>query len=151
MQINEGQGFTYEKGIEELMRHDPDIIFIGETRNEFCARSLVNAALTGHMVISTIHAGSCLEAIERLLDFGVDARDLKSTLVTVMSQRLYKSNSGKKVCIYEIVQKSEIHYILDSFHYPKNHKTLADKVQEGIQQGYIQDEQAQFDLENFER
>lgn len=151
LQINEEQGFTYEKGITELMRHDPDVIFIGETRNAFCAQSLVNAALSGHVVVSTIHAGSCLEAIERLLDFHVAKSDLKSTLVCILSQRLYQGSHGKKVCVYEIVQKEEIEYLLENFDYPKTTRTLYDKILEGIKQGSIQDSQAEFDIQNHKR
>ena len=151
LQINEEQGFTYEKGITELMRHDPDIIFIGEIRNAFCARSLVNAALSGHMVISTIHAGNCLEAIERLLDFGVGINDLKSTLSAMISQRLYTSQQQKKVCTYEIMESETIHEVLETFEYPKEFKTLSKKIMEGIEQGYICDEQAFYDLQNWQK
>ena len=151
LQINEEQGFTYEKGITELMRHDPDVLFIGETRNAFCAQSLVNAALSGHVVVSTIHAGSCLEAIERLIDFGVAENDLKTTLVCIMSQRIYQGKNGGKVCIYEILQDKEIEYVFEHGKYPESCKTLYEKVMEGVEQGYIVDSQAKFDIQNHQR
>lgn len=77
LQINEAMGFTYEKGIEELLRHDPDVILIGETRNAYTARMVIRAALTGHMVFTTLHAKNALESLHRLLDFGLSEYDLK--------------------------------------------------------------------------
>ena len=90
------------------MRHNPDILFLGETRNAFCAKSLINAALSGHMVMTTIHAGNGIETIERLLDFGISLQDLKSTLLAIVSQRLYQGKNGKKVCVYGILEAKDL-------------------------------------------
>ena len=93
---------TYEKGIEELLRHDPDVILIGETRNAYTARMVIRAALTGHMVFTTLHAKNALESLHRLLDFGLSEYDLKNTLTAVISQRLYKTKDiFRKECVYE--------------------------------------------------
>ena len=148
LQINEEQGFTYEKGISELMRHDPDILFIGEIRNAFCAKSLMNAALSGHMVVSTLHAGNGLEAIERLMDFGVGAMEIKNVATAIISQRLYQQSSEKKVCVYEILDAKAIVQIIETGKYPDDVKTWSDKVMEGIEQGHICDSQAWFDIQD---
>ena len=68
LQINEAGGFTYEEGIKELLRHDPDVIMIGEIRDPTTARMLLRCALSGHLIFTTIHAKCCSEAIKRLLE-----------------------------------------------------------------------------------
>ena len=148
LQINEEQGFTYEKGISELMRHDPDILFIGEIRNSFCAKNLMNAALSGHMVVSTLHAGNGLEAIERLVDFGIAPGEIKNVSSAIITQRLYQQSLEKKVCVYEILDSQAIGQIIETHKYPENVKTLNEKIMEGIEQGYICDKQAWFDIQN---
>lgn len=150
LEINEKQGFTYDKGIEELMRHDPDIIFIGETRNAYTAKMVVRAALTGHLCLTTIHAKNGKETIQRLLDFGIDKFDLYNTLTCIMAQRLYKSPHGKE-CIYEILEKPAARFILENYDYPKNHKTLEYKIKRAVEQGSISDRQAEFDALDLQR
>lgn len=80
LQINEEIGFSYEKGIEELLRHDPDVLLIGETRNSYTAKMVVRAALTGSLAFTTLHASNTLEALERLYDLGITKYELKNTL-----------------------------------------------------------------------
>lgn len=147
LQINEAQGFTYEKGIEELLRHDPDVIFIGETRNAYTAKMVVRAALTGHLVFTTIHAKNALETIQRLYDFGLDSFDLKNVVSGIVCQRLYSSNKGKE-CVYEILKGGDLDYVFKNNVYPKKYKGLDFKIKEGIHNGFIQDKQAEFDIED---
>ena len=104
LQINEGTGFTYDVGIEQLLRHDPDVICIGETRNSYTAKMVLRASLTGHFVLTSIHAKDGKECIRRLEDLGVSKQDLLSVCTAIISQRLY-SNGDKKVCIYEIMDQ----------------------------------------------
>lgn len=152
LQINESLGFTYEKGIEELLRHDPDVILIGECRNAYTAKMVVRAALTGHLVFTTIHAKNGLETIQRLLDFGLTTFDLKNTLTAVISQRLYKSSDDeRKECVYEILSQNELEYALSYQEYSKDHLCLEDEISNAIKNGYIIDEQANFDIQDFKR
>ena len=72
-QINHEHGYSFEKGLEAILRHDPDIILVGETRSSDTAKTALNAALTGHLVFSTLHTNSALDAIPRLLMMGVEA------------------------------------------------------------------------------
>lgn len=146
LEINDEQGFTYEKGIEELLRHDPDVIFIGETRNEYTARMVVRAALTGHLVLTTIHSKNALECVQRFLDFGIDRYDLQNTLTSILAQRLYKSAHQGKECIYEILTKKEIRYVLEHYDYPKEHQGLGQRIQKAVNEGIISDRQALFDI-----
>lgn len=149
LQINEEEGFSYEKGIEQLMRHDPDIIYIGEIRNAYCAKKLINCALSGHMVVSTLHAGTGKEAILRLLDFGIDPYELSAVLKGIFSQRLYQNKEAGKECVYEVVGQHEIDTILQTKEYSKNHKKLDDKIRAALESGSICDRQAEYDLLNY--
>ncbi|MBE6118895.1 MAG: competence protein ComG [Erysipelotrichaceae bacterium] len=147
LQINEELGFTYEKGIEELLRHDPDVIFIGETRNSYTAKMVVRSALTGSLAFTTLHASNALEAIQRLEDLSVSTYDLKNTLTALIGQRLYQGPNGKE-CIYEVLSGQDLQYALEHKAYPKGFKTLSNEIQEALDAQRIQDPQARFDLQN---
>lgn len=152
LEINEQQGFTYEKGIEELLRHDPDIIFIGETRNAYTAHMVVRAALTGHLVFTTLHAKNSLECIQRLYDFGLTKYDILNTLTTIIGQRLYaKDKEGRKQCIYEILSKKELQYTIQHNQYSESFNSLEKEIQKALDQGIIQDPQAYYDIESFKK
>lgn len=145
LQINETMGFTYDVGIEQLLRHDPDIICIGETRNSYTAKMVLRASLTGHLVLTSIHAKNGKECISRLEDLGVSKQDLLSVCTAIISQRLY-SNSDKKVCVYEIMDQKTLEYVIRYGKYPDQFQTLSSKIKEGIEKGYILDEQAECDM-----
>ncbi|WP_418777082.1 ATPase, T2SS/T4P/T4SS family [Holdemanella biformis] len=138
-------GFTYDVGIEQLLRHDPDIICIGETRNSYTAKMVLRASLTGHLVLTSIHAKNGKECISRLEDLGVSKQDLLSVCTAIISQRLY-SNGDKKVCVYEIMDQKTLEYVIRYGKYPDQFQTLSSKIKEGIEKGYILDEQAECDM-----
>jgi general secretion pathway protein E len=91
MQVQNGIDLTFAEGIRALMRQDPDIIMVGEIRDLETAEMAVQAALTGHLVLSTLHTNDAPSAVTRLLDLGVPAYLLNSTLVGVMAQRLVRT------------------------------------------------------------
>jgi type IV pilus assembly protein PilB len=83
-------GLTFSNGLRALVRQDPDIIMVGEIRDEETASLAVNAALTGHMVLSTLHTNSAAGAVPRLLDMGVEPFLIASTTNLMMAQRLVR-------------------------------------------------------------
>jgi type IV pilus assembly protein PilB len=89
-------GFTFASGIRTLVRQDPDIIMVGEIRDNETAALAVNASLTGHLVLSTLHTNSAAGAIPRLLDMGVESFLLVSTLNVVIGQRLVRHLTDTK-------------------------------------------------------
>lgn len=89
-QVNESIGFTFAKGLRSLLRNDPDVILIGEIRDAETAEIAVRAAMTGHLVISTVHANTPISAIKRLSNLGVDLSLLSDCLLGVYSQRLVR-------------------------------------------------------------
>lgn len=91
--LNELVGLDFNRALKSFMRMDPDVIMIGEIRDEQAARNAIKAAETGHLVMSTLHTGSILGAINRLRDIGVPLYELKSVLRSVIAQKLIR-----KVC-----------------------------------------------------
>lgn len=88
VQVNEKAGVTYATGLKAILRHDPDIIMVGEIRDAETAKIAVRAALTGHLVLSTMHTRDAKGAIYRLLEFGVNLLEIEQTLVAITAQRL---------------------------------------------------------------
>jgi len=93
IQVNSQKGLTFAKGLRSIVRQDPDIILVGEIRDNETAEIAVNAALTGHLLLSTFHANNAATAIPRLLDMGIEPFLLASTLEAVVAQRLVR-----KIC-----------------------------------------------------
>ncbi|GAB3283218.1 GspE/PulE family protein [Parahaliea aestuarii] len=90
MQVNHGIGLNFSSGVRALMRQDPDIIMVGEIRDLETASMAVQAALTGHLVLSTLHTNDSPNSISRLLELGVPAYLIKATVRGIMSQRLVR-------------------------------------------------------------
>ena len=90
MQVNHGINLDFSSGVRALMRQDPDIIMVGEIRDLETANMAVQAALTGHLVLSTLHTNDSPSSISRLLELGVPAYLIKATVRGVMSQRLVR-------------------------------------------------------------
>ena len=89
-------GLTFANGLRTLLRQDPDIIMVGEIRDGETASLAVNASLTGHLVLSTIHTNSAAGAIPRMIDMGVEPFLIVSTVKTVIAQRLVRKLSEEK-------------------------------------------------------
>ncbi len=90
MQVNNAAGFTFASAMRNFLRHDPDVIMVGEIRDRETAGIAVESALTGHLVLSTLHTNTAATTITRLLDLGVEAYLLRASLLAVMSQRLVR-------------------------------------------------------------
>ncbi len=95
-QVHSDIGLTFANGLRSLMRQDPDIIMVGEIRDKETASLAINAALTGHLVLSTLHTNSASGAMARLMDLGVEPFLLVSTLQVVIGQRLVRSLCSTK-------------------------------------------------------
>jgi general secretion pathway protein E len=90
IQVNAKAGLTFASGVRALMRHDPDVILIGEIRDADTAQTAVQASLTGHLVLSSIHANDTEGVVNRLVNLGVDPFLVASTLVGVIAQRMVR-------------------------------------------------------------
>jgi len=90
VQVKEGIGLTFAVALRSILRQDPDIIMIGETRDQETAQIAIQSALTGHLVLSTLHTNSAAASVTRLIDMGIEPFLIASTLSIVIAQRLVR-------------------------------------------------------------
>ena len=120
-QVNQGAGFQFSTALRSLLRQDPDIIMVGESSDEATANIAVQAALTGHLVLSTLHTNDAPGAVTRLLDLGVPPYLLSASLIAVLAQRLVrkicpncKTEYEPPVSIKKVVEKD--HGTIENFY-----------------------------------
>jgi general secretion pathway protein E len=89
-QVNNKTGYDFARGLRSILRQDPDVVMLGEIRDEETARIAIQSSLTGHLVMSTVHTNSAVGAITRLRDMGIESFLLASSLKTIISQRLVR-------------------------------------------------------------
>lgn len=154
VQVNEKAGVTYATGLKAILRHDPDIIIVGEIRDGETARIAVRAALTGHLVLSTMHTRDAKGAIYRLLEFGVSQQEIEQTLVGVVAQRLvelscpfcgsdcspfcYAYSKFKRASVFEILAGEDLTNLFRG-EGKVSYKTLKDRIAKGIALGFIKE------------
>ena len=114
-QVSEGAGFEFSTALRSLLRQDPDVVMVGEIRDKATANIAVQAALTGHLVLSTLHTNDAPGAVTRLLDLGVAPYLLSASLIAVLAQRLVrkicpncKTEYEPPASIRKVVEKSGI-------------------------------------------
>lgn len=157
VQVNEKAGVTYAAGLKAILRHDPDIIMVGEIRDSETAKIAVRAALTGHLVLSTMHTRDAKGAIYRLLEFGVNHVEIQQTLIAVAAQRLvelscpfckgecspfcFTTERLKRASVFEILTGKALTAAMKDPHVLElpSHKTLRDVIRKGIALGYIKE------------
>jgi general secretion pathway protein E/type IV pilus assembly protein PilB len=116
--VNAQVGMTFERGLRAILRHDPDVVMIGEIRDLETARAATAAALTGHLVFSTLHTNDAASAPMRLIDMGVEPYLVSSTLIGSMAQRLVR-----KIC-----PKCKVEYQPDRATLPRDFELPSDAV-----------------------
>ena len=94
-QVNQKVGMSFSKGLRAILRQDPDVVMVGEIRDKETAETAIQASLTGHLVLSTVHTNDAVGAITRLHDMGVEPYLLASTLKLVIAQRLVRKLDEK--------------------------------------------------------
>lgn len=113
--VNEKKGLTFSQGLRSILRHDPDKILVGEIRDAETAEIAVQAALTGHLVFTTVHANSVFDVISRFVHMNIDLYSLMSALIGVVAQRLIRCNCP--VCTepdelsVELIERFKLHHI----------------------------------------
>ena len=90
MQVQEKAGLTFAAGLRSILRQDPDVILVGEVRDSETARLALQASLTGHLVLTTLHTNDAIGAVARLLDMGAEPFLVASALTLVVGQRLVR-------------------------------------------------------------
>jgi len=130
-QVRPSIGYTFSSGLRSFLRQDPDVIMVGEIRDEETAELAVHAALTGHFVLSTLHTNSAPATLPRLMDMGVQSFLLGSTIHTIVAQRL-----ARKIC-----QKC-----LETYDVPKDYMEELKKEIDGIGVDYVKKMVKDFDF-----
>lgn len=111
VQVNEQAGMSYANGLRAILRHTPDVIFVGEIRDAATAEIAIRAALTGHLVLSTIHAKDTIGCIYRLMDFGISLEDIRQTLRAIIAQTLvdvHEDGEKTQKALYEILTQHDL-------------------------------------------
>ncbi|ATD08926.1 type II/IV secretion system protein [Pseudoalteromonas piscicida] len=120
VQVNKNIGFDFSAGLRSIVRQDPDIIMLGEIRDQETAQIALQSALTGHLVFSTVHTNDAASAYTRLLDLGVEEFLLNAALISVVAQRLVRkvcSNCSEPVeNIDMLVEQYGLQSLADKFH-----------------------------------
>lgn len=115
VQVNERAGMSYAMGLKAILRHSPDVIMIGEIRDEETAKVAVQAALTGHLVFASLHAKNPEGCLYRMADFGVSAEELRQTIICLSAQRLIRTSDDGLGAVFEIVDGPLLESMTDAF------------------------------------
>ncbi|MBS4176350.1 competence type IV pilus ATPase ComGA [Lederbergia citrea] len=160
VQVNEKAGLSFSTGLKAILRHDPDIILIGEIRDAETAKIAIRAAMTGHLVLSSLHTRDAKGAIFRLLEFGVKYHELEQTLLAITPQRLvsiicpfcgpvcskYCSSlsHAKRRGVLEILHGSALRKAIENVNGGgeiSRYTTLQNLIRKGIALGYLSHEE----------
>jgi len=124
VQVNQKAGLTFASALKSILRQDPDIIMIGEVRDSETLRIAVQAALTGHLVFSTLHTNDSVSAITRVMDMGIEPYLLSGSLVAIEAQRLVRKlcpYCKEKITLPQTVFDDIKHYLPKKYQFYKHH------------------------------
>lgn len=109
IQVNERAGITYASGLKAILRHSPDVIMIGEIRDRETAQIAIEAALTGHLVVASIHAKDTVNCIFRLIDLSISIDEIRQALIAIVAQSLEQvPGQEERKAIYEILTDQQL-------------------------------------------
>lgn len=149
VQINEKAGITYAVGLKAALRHDPDVIMVGEIRDAETARIAVRAALTGHLILTTMHSRNAEGAISRLLEFGLSWLEIQQSVIAVTAQRLVELKDTdnrtfsrhRRASVYEILYGKELEKVLQATKGKEikySYRTLKKEIGKAVALGFIE-------------
>jgi len=106
--VNEKANITYQQSFKAILRCDPDVIMIGEIRDDITAKQVIQASLSGHLVLSTMHASDTIGAIHRLVELGVTVEQIKQGISCITNQRLVKKCDEARTLDMSYIFKDDI-------------------------------------------
>jgi type II secretory ATPase GspE/PulE/Tfp pilus assembly ATPase PilB-like protein len=106
--VQPAQGLGFAETLRAALRQDPDVILVGEIRDDETAQIAIKAALTGHLVLSTLHTNDAVSTLQRLHNLQVDPSLLADTLLLILSQRLVRRRSGGRTPVYELLRVNDV-------------------------------------------
>ena len=143
LQVNEDASIYYDDLIKVALRHRPEVLLVGEIRDGTTAKAAVQAALSGHLVLSTVHAMSARDVILRLQDLGVEKDKLAVALSGVVYQRLLPTCDNQQAAIIDMLQAPEIKRVLDGEQVPQFSKNWQEVLHHAIRTNKISKETCQ--------
>ncbi|WP_322619366.1 competence type IV pilus ATPase ComGA [Bacillus fonticola] len=156
VQVNEKAGITYATGLKAILRHDPDVILVGEIRDEETARVAIRAAMTGHLVLTTMHTKDAAGAISRLQELGIPKQDIQETLIGVSAQRLVRRvcpicgencrpycpyHEKRRACICELLAGRDLQHFYEGKQTVRPPYTLDRWLRKAICYGFVPEEE----------
>jgi len=130
VQVNQKSGLTFARGLRSILRQDPDIIMIGEIRDLDTARVAVQSALTGHLVLATLHTNDAPSAVTRLLEMGIEKYLVEATVIGVVAQRLVRKIDGggyrQRIGLFEVMSGTN---------WSAGSRSMADDAREKVARG----------------
>lgn len=106
IQVNKKAGLNFENGLKSILRQDPDVILVGEIRDEITAKIALKASMSGHLVISTMHSNNAISSIIRLLEMNIEPYVINSSLIGIINQKIDKADENVKLS-YEILKVND--------------------------------------------
>lgn len=154
MEVNEKAGITFSEGFKASLRQDPDIILVGEVRDSETAKIAVKAALSGHLIVTTMHAQNTIGAIYRLLEFGIPLPDIQQTITAIATQKLIntvcehcghycdeKSHKISRLALIELLSEQVLTDTLFAIQRneqpPTSNSTLQDELAKAMEYGFL--------------
>ncbi|AQY51101.1 putative comG operon protein ComGA [Listeria weihenstephanensis FSL R9-0317] len=152
VQINEKAGLDYAEIIRATLRHDPDILIVGEIRDTHTAKMVIRSALTGHLVLSTVHADNTYGVLSRLLELGVDKEELRQCLIGISYQQLKDLHCifcerkchtlcnhlpRKRTALYEFLEKENINQFFSTTVEQTLPNNIAHQIKKGGYYGFF--------------
>ncbi|WP_231572562.1 GspE family protein [Halobacillus sp. BBL2006] len=143
VQVNERAGITYDTGLKAALRHDPDLLMVGEIRDQATAQFAFRAALSGHLVISTIHAKDAYGTIRRLKEMNIQQADLEQTLIAIAAQQLVPLHGNtflpKRTAILEMLDNGLLHHAINDLspYTQKEFRSFSNLRRKAYALGYI--------------
>jgi len=135
IELNEKLGITYHQTLKQILRHDPDVIMIGEIRDEETAKIAITCALTGHLVLTTIHASNAALALKRLMNLNIPQVDIEDVVIGSLSQRIKYDKKRKCIIVLsELMKAKEIYDYLE--HHYLQYKQFQDQAKRLTEQGF---------------
>ena len=113
MSVNHKAGIDYVNSFKAILRCDPDVILIGEIRDAEVAKCVIQASLSGHLVLTTMHSSNCKGAILRLLEMDISVQEISQAINVISNQRLVTTTLNQRKLVCESITNNQIQYFLN--------------------------------------
>lgn len=141
--VNDKAGINYVSTFKAILRCDPDVILIGEIRDASIAKCVIQASLSGHLVLSTIHANNCKGTLLRLLEMGISVQEICQSINLISNQRLITTLNQQRALVCEMMINHQIEYFFEHNHtLPKSFHHLSQLIGNMSKEGVICEETA---------